>query len=305
MRILVAEDEGVSRVVLSTKLKELGHEVIEARDGSEAWSRYQEELPRIIITDWMMPGMDGGDLCQLVRAQVDQPYTYIVVLTSLSGKGRYLEAMDAGADDFLTKPVDMDELTARLRVAERVLALQTEVQLMQTAPPHLHGLQEDPGQGRVLGGPVFLAGAGGLRRRTGGHPVLPRNLQGVLRKTVRVRIGQLRRTERIEKLFHPRAHGRVREATLCGAQVVGQVLRVGGARNGAGHRGVGDEVLQAELSPGGAIELGRPLRELLVGQQARTRFPRRPPKGTLSITAIPRSRARGRTVSPASRAPME
>ncbi|TFH64194.1 MAG: response regulator [Gemmatimonadales bacterium] len=135
MRILVAEDEGVSRVVLSTKLKEMGHEVIEARDGSEAWSRYQEELPRIIITDWMMPGMDGGDLCQRVRAQVDRPYTYIVVLTSLSGKGRYLEAMDAGADDFLTKPVDMDELTARLRVAERVLALQTEVQLMQRLLP--------------------------------------------------------------------------------------------------------------------------------------------------------------------------
>jgi sigma-B regulation protein RsbU (phosphoserine phosphatase) len=135
MQILVAEDDGVSRVVLSTKLKELGHEVLEARDGSEAWARHQEEHNRLIITDWMMPGMDGGELCQLVRAQVDKPYTYIIVLTSLSSKGSYLEAMDAGADDFLTKPVDMDELTARLRVAERVLALQTEVQLMQRLLP--------------------------------------------------------------------------------------------------------------------------------------------------------------------------
>ena len=83
----------------------------------------------------MMPGIDGGGLSELIRAQVDQPYTYIVVLTSLSGKGSYLEAMDAGADDFLTKPVDMDELTARLKVAERVLALQTEVQLMQRLLP--------------------------------------------------------------------------------------------------------------------------------------------------------------------------
>lgn len=135
MRILIAEDEGVSRVVLSTKLKELGHEVVEARDGTEAWSIFQEESPRIIITDWMMPEMDGGELCQLVRGKRDQPYTYIIVLTSLSGKGSYMEAMDAGADDFLTKPVDMDELTARLRVAERVLALQTEVRLMQKLLP--------------------------------------------------------------------------------------------------------------------------------------------------------------------------
>jgi DNA-binding response OmpR family regulator len=135
MHILIAEDEGVSRVVLGTKLRELGHEVLEARDGTEAWNVFQEEHPRIIITDWMMPGLDGGELCQRVRAGVDQPYTYIIVLTSLSGKGSFLEAMDAGADDFLTKPVDMDELTARLRVAERVLALQTEVKLMQRLLP--------------------------------------------------------------------------------------------------------------------------------------------------------------------------
>lgn len=135
MRILIAEDEGVSRLVLGSKLKELGHEVIEARDGTEAWALFQKETARIIVTDWLMPGKDGGEFCELVRAQVDQPYTYIIVLTSLSGKGSYLEAMDAGADDFLTKPVDMDELTARLRVAERVLALQTEVRLMQRLLP--------------------------------------------------------------------------------------------------------------------------------------------------------------------------
>lgn len=135
MRILIAEDDGVSRVVLSTKLRELGHEVMEAHDGSEAWKMFSLEQPRIIITDWMMPGVDGGELCELVRAQVDGPYTYIIVLTSLTGKGSFLEAMDAGADDFMSKPVDMDELTARLRVAERVLALQTQFQLMQSLLP--------------------------------------------------------------------------------------------------------------------------------------------------------------------------
>jgi len=135
MRILVAEDDGASRLVLSSKLRELGHEVVETRNGAEAWARFQEDQARIIITDWLMPELDGGELCELVRAQLDRPYTYIIVLTVLSGKGSYLEAMEAGADDFLTKPVDMDELTARLRVAERVLALQTEVQLMQRLLP--------------------------------------------------------------------------------------------------------------------------------------------------------------------------
>jgi len=135
MPILVAEDDGVSRVVLSTKLRELGHEVVEARDGQEAWDLFQEKHPRVLVTDWLMPGMDGGDLCQRIRDQVDLPYTYIIVLTSLSGKGSYLDAMDAGADDFLTKPVDMDQLTARLKVADRVLALQTEVRLIKKLLP--------------------------------------------------------------------------------------------------------------------------------------------------------------------------
>jgi len=135
MAILIAEDEGVSRVVLSTKLRDLGYNVLEARDGNEAWQVFQDRSPRILVTDWMMPGMDGGELCKRVRAKIDRPYTYLIVLTSLSGKGSYLEAMNAGADDFLTKPVDMDQLTARLRVAERVLALQTEVRLMQKLLP--------------------------------------------------------------------------------------------------------------------------------------------------------------------------
>jgi DNA-binding response OmpR family regulator len=135
MPILIAEDDGVSRVVLSTKLRELGHKVLEARDGKEAWDLFQESHPRILVTDWIMPGLDGGELCQRIRGKADLPYTYIVVLTSLSGKGSYLDAMDAGADDFLTKPVDMDQLTARLKVAERVLALQTEVRLIKKLLP--------------------------------------------------------------------------------------------------------------------------------------------------------------------------
>ncbi len=112
----------------------------------------------------------------------DQPYTYIIVLTSLSGKGSYMEAMDAGADDFLTKPVDMEELTARLRVAERVLALQTEVQLMQKLLPICMYCRKIRDKEALLGGPVLLAGSGELCFEEDRRPVLPRNLQGLLRE---------------------------------------------------------------------------------------------------------------------------
>ena len=127
MTILVAEDDEVSRLVLLTKLKKLGHDVIAAQDGEEGWQAFAREQPRLVVTDWMMPKIDGLQLCRRIRAHDQEKYAYIIMLTALTGKKHYLEGMDAGADDFLNKPVDMDELVARLRVAERILALQAEV----------------------------------------------------------------------------------------------------------------------------------------------------------------------------------
>lgn len=131
MKILVAEDDKVSRFVLTTKLKKMGHEVIATEDGATAWESFRSEHPLLVITDWMMPNVDGLELCRRIRSYEQEKYAYVMMLTALTGKKNYLEGMEAGADDFLNKPIDMEELTARLRVAQRMLALQKEVKHLQ------------------------------------------------------------------------------------------------------------------------------------------------------------------------------
>jgi diguanylate cyclase (GGDEF)-like protein len=123
MKILIAEDDMTSRLVLGATLKKLGHEVTATSDGQEAWDAMNREHFPLLISDWMMPDMDGLELCRRVRAMRHTRYTYIVLLTALAGKSSYLDGMDAGADDFITKPFDEDQLVARLRVAQRILAL--------------------------------------------------------------------------------------------------------------------------------------------------------------------------------------
>jgi phosphoserine phosphatase RsbU/P len=135
MKILVAEDDKVSRLVLTTGLRKLGHEVVDVEDGQEAWRVFQQSQIHLVITDWMMPNMDGPQLCRLIRGIQDSKYTYIILLTALGGKESYLEGMNAGADDFITKPFDIDELNARLRVAERILRLQDEVKQLEGLLP--------------------------------------------------------------------------------------------------------------------------------------------------------------------------
>lgn len=135
MKILIAEDDTVSSLVLAAKLKKLGHEVLTAENGRDAWYTYQRESPRIVITDWMMPVVDGLELCRMIRSDHRVQYTYIIMLTALGGKGSYLEGMNAGADDFVTKPFDMEALKARLRVAERIIHLQAAVNQLEGLLP--------------------------------------------------------------------------------------------------------------------------------------------------------------------------
>ncbi len=127
MKILVAEDDRVSRLVLTTRLSKMGHIVVDAGDGESAWEAYRETAPDLVITDWMMPRLKGPELCKRIRQNQVGHYTFVILLTALAERLNYVEGMQAGADDFLTKPVDMEELNARLRVAERILALQSEV----------------------------------------------------------------------------------------------------------------------------------------------------------------------------------
>ena len=124
MKILIAEDDNASRLMLGQTLQQSGHEVIAAANGEEAWARFIAEPCQFVITDWMMPETDGLELCRRIRALTDRDYTYIILLTARSHKGDLIEGMQAGADDFIAKPFDTDELEARIRAGERVITLE-------------------------------------------------------------------------------------------------------------------------------------------------------------------------------------
>jgi DNA-binding response OmpR family regulator len=131
MKVLVAEDSDVQRKFLAIVLQQLGYEAVLTSNGREALaSIMREEIP-LLISDWQMPDIDGLELCRRMRAPSRKVYTYIILLTSMSGKSSYLEALEAGADDFVTKPVDKDELAARLKVGERIIGLQKDLRQMQ------------------------------------------------------------------------------------------------------------------------------------------------------------------------------
>lgn len=123
MRILVAEDDEVSRLILHSHLKKAGHEVLLAEDGVQAWRLFEEsDAVDVVISDWMMPRLDGLELCRRVRESEGDEYTYFILLSAL-GDSHLIEGIDAGADDYLTKPLDQHELRARLKSAERVTSL--------------------------------------------------------------------------------------------------------------------------------------------------------------------------------------
>lgn len=136
MRILVAEDDMISRKLLTTSLKQFGHSVVAYENGSDAWEAFNEEPVRVIISDWLMPGVDGLELCRRVRKRINTEYTYFILLTANAhGKDEYFEAMQAGIDDFLSKPMDRDTVWMRLRVAERILRYTTEISNLESMLP--------------------------------------------------------------------------------------------------------------------------------------------------------------------------
>ncbi|GIV15300.1 MAG: hypothetical protein KatS3mg022_0735 [Armatimonadota bacterium] len=124
MRVLIAEDDGVSRLVLRKTLEEMGYSVQAARDGTEAWQLFQKHPFPLVISDWMMPGADGIELCRRVRSLREKSYTYFILLTARDGKEDRLHAIESGADDFLSKPLDRAELASRLSVARRILDME-------------------------------------------------------------------------------------------------------------------------------------------------------------------------------------
>jgi DNA-binding response OmpR family regulator len=136
MKILIAEDDLISRKLLTTTLKQFGHEVKAFDNGMDAWAAFDASPMRVIVSDWLMPGVDGLDFCRRVRARMQTEYTYFILLTAnVQGKDTYMEAMNAGIDDFLAKPLDRDQIWMRLKVAERILKYATTIQALESMLP--------------------------------------------------------------------------------------------------------------------------------------------------------------------------
>ncbi|HEV2493063.1 MAG TPA: diguanylate cyclase [Terriglobia bacterium] len=128
MRILIAEDDPVSRRLLEAFLSRWGYDVVSARDGAEAWELLQREnAPTLAILDWMMPGMDGVQVCRKTRERVSQPYVYILMLTAKDRKQDLVQGIEAGADEYMIKPFDAHELKAHLLAGKRILDLQEQL----------------------------------------------------------------------------------------------------------------------------------------------------------------------------------
>ncbi len=127
MKILIAEDDAPTRLALRMALQKLGHEVTPTENGRLALDAWRKSYFPVLISDWMMPEMDGPTLCRAIRVSKTDHYTTVILLTALGSKQNYIEGMQAGADDFITKPFDTEQLNARLLVAERIANLQQHV----------------------------------------------------------------------------------------------------------------------------------------------------------------------------------
>ena len=125
MKILIAEDTLLSRHMLQGLLTKWGYDVVSVEDGDAAWEKLKSpDAPRMALLDWMMPGRNGVDVCRALRLQRPEPYTYILLLTAKDAKESVVEGLDSGADDYLTKPFNPQELKARMRVGMRLLQLE-------------------------------------------------------------------------------------------------------------------------------------------------------------------------------------
>jgi two-component system, cell cycle response regulator len=128
VKVLIAEDDMVSRRLLEATLSRWGYEVVVTRDGLEAWHVLETTAaPPLAILDWMMPGIDGVEVCRRVRQRAQEPYVYLLLLTTKGRRENIIEGLEAGADDYLTKPFDPPELQVRLRVGTRIVMLQAEL----------------------------------------------------------------------------------------------------------------------------------------------------------------------------------
>lgn len=171
MRVLVAEDNAVMRRLLESALRRWEYEVISTADGLEAWQILSSaDPPPIAVMDWMMPGLSGVELCRRLRARSEPPYVYAVLLTGRSDRADVVEGLEAGADDYVVKPFDMEELRVRLRAARRIVEL--ERRLLEAQEQLRQAALRDPLTGLWNHGAILeMAGRELARARRSGEPV--------------------------------------------------------------------------------------------------------------------------------------
>jgi serine/threonine protein kinase len=195
MKILIAEDNPLWRATLKRNVELWGHEPVVAEDGTSAWDILQrEDAPRLAILDWQMPGLDGIDVCRRVKRDPDHPFTYVVMLTSRDAQEDMVAGLDAGADDYLTKPIESVVLRSRIAAAERIVNL---VPPKEWSVPRIEGYEVQ----RMLGKGVFATVWEALQLQTGTTVAL---------KVIRVDLATdemfgrfAREIELMRKLHHP------------------------------------------------------------------------------------------------------
>ena len=132
MKVLIAEDDYVSRLLVKKAVKKMGYDVIEAENGKIALEMYGEHHPEMLISDWMMPQMDGLELCRTIRASKENSsYLYIILLTAKDKMSDLVEVFEAGADDYIIKPFKPDELRSRIKTGERIIHLEADHHRLQ------------------------------------------------------------------------------------------------------------------------------------------------------------------------------
>lgn len=128
MRVLIADDEALSRRILEDCLHKWGYEIVITKDGNEAWDYLQrDDAPNLVVLDWVMPGMDGIELCKKIRERNARNYIYIILLTSKASREDIIKGLEAGADDYVIKPFNPEELRYRMKIGQRIVELEQRI----------------------------------------------------------------------------------------------------------------------------------------------------------------------------------
>ncbi len=197
MKILVADDSAVTRVFLTSNLRAWNYEIYEAEDGQQAWELFQTHHISLVLTDWIMPHVDGLELIRRIRESKHSGYCYLILLTAKTEKEDLVTAMDAGADDFLVKPCDQQELRVRLREGERIIRLEQELaeqnhQLRQTQAALV--------QSEKLAGLGQLAA--GMAHEVNNPIAFVKNNLAVLRRDLAAMVQLIETYQRIQPFWH-------------------------------------------------------------------------------------------------------